>query len=60
MRGRITSVLMLSVIGLLPVSYAVAGLLAAWNLKGLFVLAGASLLVVSAIGALQKPVRDIQ
>jgi MFS family permease len=59
-RGRIMSVLMLSVVGLLPVSYAVAGLLAAWSLKGLFLIAGASLLMVAAIGALQKPVRDIE
>src|SRR5215471_882616 len=59
-RGRITSVLMLSVVGLMPVSYAVAGLLAAWSLKGLFLIAGASLVVVAGIGALQKPVRDIE
>ena len=60
MRGRIMSVLMLSIIGLMPVSYAVAGLLAAWNLKWLFILAGASLILVSAAGALQKPVREIE
>jgi Transmembrane secretion effector len=60
LRGRVMSVLMLSAIGLLPLSYAVAGLLAAWNLQWLFILAGTSLIVVSAAGALQKPVRDIE
>lgn len=60
LRGRVMSVLMLSAIGLLPLSYAVAGLLAAWNLKWLFILAGASLILVSAAGALQKPVREIE
>jgi MFS family permease len=59
-RGRVMSVLMLSVVGLLPVSYAAAGLLAGWSLRGLFVVSGASLLVVAAIGAMQKPVRDIE
>ena len=60
LRGRIMSVLMLSVVGLLPISYAVAGLMAAWSLKGLFVVSGASLLLVAAIGAMQKHVRDIE
>jgi MFS family permease len=60
MRGRVMSVLMLSVVGLLPVSYAVAGLLAGWSLRGLFIVSGASLLVVAAIGAMQKSVRDIE
>jgi MFS family permease len=59
MRGRVMSVLMLSVIGLMPVSYAVAGLLAAWSLPGLFLIAGASLLLISATAAFQKPVREI-
>jgi hypothetical protein len=59
MRGRVMSVLMLSAVGLMPVSFAVAGLLAAWSLPGLFLIAGASLLLISATAAFQKPVREI-
>jgi MFS family permease len=59
-RGRVMSVLMLSVVGLLPVSYAVAGLLAGWSLRGLFIVSGAALLIVAALGAMQKHVRDIE
>jgi MFS family permease len=59
-RGRVMSVVMLSGFGLAPVSLAVAGLLIAWNLKLMFLLAGAAMLLVTAIGALQKQVREIQ
>ena len=59
-RGRVLSVLMLSMLGLIPVSLAVAGLLIAWNLKWMFLLAGASMLLITAFGALQKQVRGIE
>jgi MFS family permease len=59
-RGRVMSVVMLSAIGLAPVSLAVAGLLIAWNLKLMFLLAGAAMLLATAVGALQKEVREIQ
>jgi MFS family permease len=59
-RGRVMSVVMLSGFGLAPVSLAVAGLLIAWNLKLMFLLAGAAMLLVTAVGALQKEVREIQ
>ncbi len=59
-RGRVFSVLMLANFGLIPVSLAVAGLLIAWNLKLMFLIAGASMLLITAFGALQKQVRAIE
>lgn len=59
-RGRVLSVLMFSVLGLIPVSLAAAGLLIAWNLKWMFLLAGMSMLLITAFGALQKQVRQNQ
>jgi hypothetical protein len=58
-RGRVVSVLMLSVIGLQPLSMAAAGVLAAWSLSGMFLLAGVALLAVTATGSLKQSVRDI-
>lgn len=59
-RGRVMSVLMLVNFGLIPVSLGVAGLLVAWNLKWMFILAGMSMLLVTAFGAMQKQVREIE
>jgi MFS family permease len=59
-RGRVFSVLMLANFGLMPVSLAVAGLLIAWNLKLMFLIAGASLLLITVFGASQKQVRAIE
>jgi MFS family permease len=59
-RGRVFSVLMLANFGLLPVSLAVAGLMIAWNLKLMFLVAGVSMLLVTAFGASQKQVRAIE
>jgi hypothetical protein len=58
-RGRVVSVLMLSAIGLQPISFAVAGLLAAWSLTGMFLLAAAALLTVTVTGAMRSSVRAI-
>lgn len=58
-RGRVVSVLMLSAIGLQPVSLACAGLLAAWNLTGMFLVAAAGLLTVTIAGAMRSSVRAI-
>jgi MFS family permease len=58
-RGRVMSVLMLALIGLMPVSLAAAGALVAWSLPGMFLLSGALVIVVCGFGALQKPVREI-
>jgi MFS family permease len=59
-RGRVGSVLMLASMGMMPISYAVAGFLVAWNLKLMFVLAGGIMLLAAAAGSLQKAVREIQ
>ncbi len=59
-RGRVASVLMLASVGLIPVSLGVAGFLIAWSLKGMFLLAGGMVLLVTAGASLQKPVREIE
>jgi MFS family permease len=59
-RGRVLSLVMLSGFGLLPVSLAAAGLLIAWNIQWMFLLAGAAMLLITGIGALQKQVREIR
>jgi MFS family permease len=58
-RGRVVSVLMLSAIGLQPLSLAGAGLLAAWSLTGMFLVAAAALLTVTLAGAMRSSVRAI-
>ena len=59
-RGRVASVLMLSTFGIMPISFAVAGFLIAWNLKFTFLIAGLAMLITAAGASLQKPVREIQ
>ena len=58
-RGRVISVLMLSAIGLQPISLAGAGLLAAWNLTGMFLVAAVALLTTTIAGAMRPSVRAI-
>jgi hypothetical protein len=58
-RGRVLSVLMLAAVGLMPLSLAGAGFLAAWSLTGMFLLAGGAMLVVTAAGASRSQVRAI-
>jgi len=59
-RGRVFSVLMLANFGLIPASLAVAGLLIAWSLKLMFLVAGVSMLLITAFGLSQKQVRAIE
>jgi len=59
MRGRVSSVLMLAAVGLTPVSLAAAGLLIAWNLKMMFLLSAGLMLLVTAVAAFQRTVREI-
>jgi len=47
MLGRMMSMLLLSNIGLTPVSQAVAGMVSKWNLTGLFVAAGGLTVLLS-------------
>jgi hypothetical protein len=50
---------MLSAVGLQPLSLVAAGVLAAWNLRGMFVVAAAALLTVTIAGATRASVRAI-
>jgi MFS family permease len=47
MLGRVMSMMMLSSMGLVPLSQAISGALGAWNLTALFTLAGGLLVVVA-------------
>lgn len=60
MLGRVMSVLMLAAFGLLPISLAVAGVLVEWNAKLMFVMAGSAVLLVAALAAVSRSVREIQ
>ena len=59
-RGRVASVLMLATFGIMPISFAVAGFLIAWNLKFTFLIAGLAMLITAAGASLHKSVREIQ
>jgi MFS family permease len=58
-RGRVMSVLMFASLGLMPISLAAAGVAVQWSLRGMFAGAGALVLVVTCVAALQRPVREI-
>jgi MFS family permease len=58
-RGRVASVLMLASFGITPISLAVAGLLVAWSLKLMFLLAGGLMVLAAAGASFQKSVREI-
>jgi len=59
-RGRVSSVLMLAAYGVAPISFGVAGFLVAWNLKLMFLFAGALMVIVAVVATFQKPVRQIE
>jgi MFS family permease len=59
MLGRVMSVLMFASLGLVPLSLAAAGVAVQWSLRGMFAGAGALVLAVTCIAALQRPVREI-
>ena len=59
MLGRMMSVLMFSAVGLIPVSYAISGVVAQWSLAWLFVGAGAILVVTSAAATSAKAAREL-
>lgn len=58
-RGRVLSMIMLSVVGLAPISLGAAGFLAAWSLTGMFLVASVAMLVATAFGASRAAVRQI-
>jgi MFS family permease len=57
--GRVMSVMMFSAVGLVPVSYAISGVLAHWSLRALFVSAGAVLAAASALAVTGQAARHI-
>ena len=57
--GRVMSVLMFSAVGLIPISYAISGVVAQWNLPALFVAAGSLLVVASAAALTAKAAREL-
>jgi hypothetical protein len=57
--GRVMSVMMFSAVGLVPVSYAIAGLLANWSRPVLFIAAGATLAITSALALTGEAARGI-
>jgi len=58
--GRVSSVLMLSSFGLMPVSMAVAGVAVEWSVTWMFAIGGAAVTLVACFGALQRDVRAIE
>jgi len=58
MLGRMMSLLMLSSIGLIPISQAIAGALSKWNLTLVFALPGALVLLLTIWIALQPELKS--
>jgi hypothetical protein len=57
MMGRFMSLIALTEVGLTPISNALAGLLADWDVTALFVLAGALLTVTALLAAMNDNIR---
>ena len=58
MMGRFMSLIALTEVGFTPISNALAGLLADWNVTALFVLAGALLTVTALLAAMNGNLRS--
>lgn len=58
--GRVMSVLMFGWVGLMPVSYPVAGALAQWSIGGMFVICGSGGVVIAALCALSPHLRTVE
>jgi MFS family permease len=57
--GRVMSVLMFGWVGLMPVSYPLAGALAQWSIDGMFVIAGLTAAGIAALCALSPSLRRV-
>lgn len=57
--GRVMSVMMFSAVGLVPVSYAISGVLAHWSLRALFIASGGVLAAASALAVTGQAARHI-
>lgn len=60
LRGRVSSLLMLSSLGMAPMSMALSGFLATWGVTVLFVLPGACLVTVAAGAGLLRSWREVR
>lgn len=58
--GRVMSVLMFGWVGLMPVSYPVAGALAQWSIRGMFVISGLAAVGITALCAVSPSLRSAQ
>jgi MFS family permease len=58
--GRVMSVLMFGWVGLMPVSYPVAGALAQWSISGMFVISGLTAIGIVMLCAVPPDLRRVQ
>ena len=58
--GRVMGVLMFGWVGLMPVSYPIAGALAEWSVGAMFVICGLSAFVITLICAASSGLRHVQ
>jgi len=58
--GRVMSVLMFGWVGLMPVSYPVAGALAQWSIGGMFLISGLTGLAITFVCAIGPELRRVQ
>ena len=58
--GRVMSVLMFGWVGLMPASYPLAGAIAQWSIRGMFVIAGTTAVAIAALCALSPKLRNVQ
>lgn len=59
-RGRVSSVVMLSSLGIAPLSMALAGFLATWSVTALFVLPGLVMIGVAAAATVLPSLREVK
>ena len=58
--GRVMSVLMFGWVGLMPVSYPIAGALAQWSISGMFLSCGLAALAITMLCALSPSLRRVE
>lgn len=58
--GRVMSVLMFGWVGLMPVSYPVAGAIAQWSISGMFLISGLTAVAITMLCATSPNLRRVQ
>ena len=58
--GRVMSVLMFAWVGLMPLSYPIAGALAQWRISGMYLIAGLTAAAITALCAFSRSLRAVQ